>query len=311
MPAFCTHYLFLKETQDIVKKHGDFEFNFDAAAIGTQGADIFFFHRVLPISMFGVPKNKIGSLLHRAKPEKIFDAFCEYIPLSLNPDIAKSYIAGFIMHYALDRNCHPYVYYLQDKICQSKKAIHKSSVHNQIETAADTYLLTEHGGVFDVSQFNSADTITNKIEVIDEISHLLAFVVPKVTGKFIDEKDVATAIADTRRMQKILQDKRGALRPVCVAIETIFAPIIKFFKFSSMIKPRDLEKAKKYVNINRLKWKSPFDSKIRSESFEDLFEFSKFDFDVLYRGFIQMTHGKLTAYTVTHNISFLTGTEVE
>lgn len=221
MPAFCTHYLFLKETQDIVKKHGDFEFNFDAAAIGTQGADIFFFHRVLPISMFGVPKNKIGSLLHRAKPEKIFDAFCEYIPLSLNPDIAKSYIAGFIMHYALDRNCHPYVYYLQDKICQSKKAIHKSSVHNQIETAADTYLLTEHGGVFDVSQFNSADTITNKIEVIDEISHLLAFVVPKVTGKFIDEKDVATAIADTRRMQKILQDKRGALRPVCVAIETI------------------------------------------------------------------------------------------
>ena len=73
----------------------------------------------------------------------------------------------------------------------------------------------------------------------------------------------------------------------------------------------DLEKAKKYVNINRLKWKSPFDSKIRSESFEDLFEFSKFDFDVLYRGFIQMTQGKLTAYTVTHNISFLTGTEVE
>ena len=135
---------------------------------------------------------------------------------------------------------------LTSKICQSKKAIHKSSVHNQIETAADTYLLTEHGGVFDVSQFNSADTITNKIEVIDEISHLLAFVVPKVTGKFIDEKDVATAIADTRRMQKILQDKRGALRPVCVAIETIFAPIIKFFKFSSMIKPRDLEKAKKY-----------------------------------------------------------------
>ena len=99
--------------------------------------------------------------------------------------------------------------------------------------------------------------------------------------------------------------------PVCVAIETIFAPIIKFFKFSSMIKPRDLEKAKKYVNINRLKWKSPFDSKIRNESFEDLFEFSKFDFDVLYRGFIQMTQGKLTAYTVTHNISFLTGTEVE
>lgn len=311
MPAFCTHYLFLKETQDTVKKHCDFEFNFDAAAIGTQGPDIFFFHRLLPFSMFGVPKNKIGSLLHRAKPEKIFDAFCEYLPLSLSPDIAKSYIAGFIMHYALDRNCHPYVYYLQSKICQNKKAIHKSAVHNLIESAADTYFLFKHGKIYDISQFDSAETITDDIAVIDETARLLAFVVPKVTGKYIDEKDAATAIADTKRMQRILQNRHGVLLPICVGVETVFAPIIKFFKFSTMIKPRDLEKSEKYVNINRLKWKSPYDDKIRNESFEDLFEFSKFDFDMLFRGFIQMTQGKLTAYTVTHNISFLTGTEVE
>ena len=72
MPAFCTHYLFLKETQDIVKKHGDFEFNFDAAAIGTQGADIFFFHRVLPISMFGVPKKQNRLALAQSKARKNF-----------------------------------------------------------------------------------------------------------------------------------------------------------------------------------------------------------------------------------------------
>lgn len=311
MPAFCTHYIFLEETAEFLSKSADFKFNFDAAAIGTQGPDIFFFHRVIPVIMPGIPRNKTGSALHRAKPAAIFDAFRDYCKFSPAKDIAKSYIYGFIMHYALDRRCHPYVYSFQEKILEKNKHLHKSSAHNRIEAAMDTYLLSKHMNIIDPSAFNSAGTITDDISLIEEISHLLSFVIPRVTDCEISEKEVSQAILDTRAMQKILCDKSGFLKSVCRAVESVFAPIIGYYKFSAMIKPKDLEKAKKYGNINRLTWISPYDdSAVHNESFEDLFELAKNDAKELINGFNKICMGYSNGYEVTHNISFLTGIEV-
>lgn len=311
MPAFCTHYIFLEEMVDFLNKNADFKFNINAAAIGAQGPDIFFFHRIIPVLMPGRPQNKVGSAMHRAKPSAIFDALSDYCKFSPNTDIAKSYIYGFIMHYALDRRCHPYVYSFQEKILAQNKHLHKSSAHNRIEMAMDTYLLNKHMNCSDPFDFDSAATITDDISVIEEISHLLSFVVPRVTGRHIKEKEAAQAILDTRKMQKILRDRSGILRAVCRTVESIFAPLTGYFRFSAMIKPRDLEKAKKYGNINRLTWISPYDSLTEhKESFEDLFELAKADAKMLINGFNKMCLGYSNGYEITHNISFLTGIEV-
>jgi hypothetical protein len=312
MPAFCTHYLFLKEMEEFLKEKADFKFDFDSASIGTQGPDIFFFHRILPIFMLGKSQRKVGSALHRAKPSEIFDAFNEYCKFSPNIDIAKSYIYGFIMHYALDRRCHPYVYSLQEKILSRNKHLHKSSAHNRIEMAMDTYLLNKYMGYSNPADFDSSQTITNKLAIIDEISHLLAFVIPKVTDKHVSERDISKAISDTRAMQRLLRDRSGILRAVARIVETIFAPIIMYFKFSSLIKPKDLEKSKKYGNINRRIWVSPYDSGTQhNESFEDLFELACDDAKDLICGFNEMCQGNSNGYDVTKDISFLTGIEVD
>ncbi|MFR5874853.1 MAG: zinc dependent phospholipase C family protein [Eubacterium sp.] len=312
MPAFCTHYIFYKEMADFLKEDADFKFNTDAAAIGTQGPDIFFFHRIIPVFMPGLPKSKVGSALHRAKPAAIFDAFRDYCKFSPNLDIAKSYIYGFILHYALDRQCHPFVYSFQEKILQMNNHLHKSSAHNRIEMAMDTYMLNKHMNYTQPFEFDAAATITSDISVIEEIAHLLSFVIPRVTDKQINEKDILQAILDTKRIQKILRDRNGVLRYICRVTESIFAPIIGYYKFSAMIKPRDLEKAKKYGNINRQTWISPYDNTIKhNESFEDLFELSKSDAKKLISGFNKMCMGYSNGYEITQNISFLTGIEVK
>lgn len=310
MPAFCTHYIFLEEMTKYMEENSDFHFCKEAAQIGTQGPDIFFFSGIFPVLMPGLPQFRTGSALHRAKPSELFEAFAEYCKFSPNIDIAKSYIYGFILHYALDRNCHPYVYALQSRIVQKNKHIHKSSAHNRIEMAMDTYLLNKRKNIMDTRRFDSAETFEISCDVSDEISHLLSFVISRVTTYSPRERDIERAIRDTRLMQKILRNKYGITELICRVIEAITGPFTKYYKFSSMIRPRDLEKAKKYGNIENAKWISPFSKEESTACFEDLFLFSKKDAKQLIKGFEMLCKGYSSGYEITKNISFLTGTEV-
>ena len=308
MPAFCTHHLFLQKLKDEIGK--DFEFNIQAAEIGTQGPDIFFFNRIIPLFMPGKSKADIGRRLHRSKAEDLFNAFAEYMKLHPN-DIAKSYIYGFIMHYALDRRCHPYVYTMQEKIKEKNHFIHKSSAHNKVEMAMDSFLLNKYCLISNPRSFRADKCLGSDPAVDREIGRVLEFVVPKVTGDRLSAEQAAAAVRDTRKMQKILTDKTGLLNVFCVIFETLLAPFIMFFKFSSMIKPGDLEKAKKYVNIDRQPWQSPFDGSVHNESFEELFTLAAEDARALIKGFNNICNGSETAFDVTQNISFLTGIEVK
>ena len=74
MPAFSTHYLFAKEMMEDLRRAADFPLNKDAVLIGTQGPDIFFFHRALPWQK-GKTLRKAGSAMHRAKCGEILDCF--------------------------------------------------------------------------------------------------------------------------------------------------------------------------------------------------------------------------------------------
>lgn len=92
--------------------------------------------------MPGRSQRKIGSRLHRAKPGDILDAMAEYCTrCSTEKDIARSYAYGFILHYALDRQCHPFVYAKQQELADSGSPLHKSALHNIVEMSMDAVLL--------------------------------------------------------------------------------------------------------------------------------------------------------------------------
>lgn len=107
MPAIYAHYRFgakvarrlegeLKET--VTKYHAPF-------VIGLQGPDIFFFYR----PMISNRVVKYGNHLHNISAEPFFRHAVSVVRKrgSASPEYA--YLMGFICHFILDSECHPYV----------------------------------------------------------------------------------------------------------------------------------------------------------------------------------------------------------
>ena len=310
MPAYSTHYIFAKELKEEIENCIDFKLNDAALFIGTQGPDIFFDHRVMPW-MIGKSMRKIGSLLHRAKPSDILDKMREYINLSESKDIAKSYAAGFILHYALDRSCHPYVYALQNKMVEKYPHLNSHTAHNTIEFSMDTYLLTKRLKAENAYLFDTEGTIIFNEAELDELAKMISYVTSNVTNKQVTPNDVKTAIKDLKYIQKLTTDKSGKKENLVKIIDGIVAPFLNNFKFSALMRPKDLEKAKKYGNIENRNWRSPYAPGVRTESFFDLYRLAKAPAQEMIRGFDRICAGETDGAAVSQNISFLTGVELK
>lgn len=305
MPAFSTHYIFAKELMPWLKTESKASINSDALYLGTQGPDIFFFHRILPW-MIGKSLRKTGSALHRAKPELIFESMRRYAEISERKDTILSYILGFIMHYALDRVCHPYVYALQNRLTENKLIANEHTAHNVIEFAMDSYLLKKRLGIPEPHKFRTSGIINLNEADKEEIASLLRFVIKDVLIQDIGTQAV-TAIDDTEYIQKITFDPHRIKNAVISAAELPLALITGGYKLSAMLKPKDLEKAQKYGNIYREMWESPYSNEERYESFEDLFERAQTEAKQMIKGFLNGADCK----EITQNISFLTGVEIK
>lgn len=299
MPAFSTHYIFAEEMMERLKEIADFKINENAVFIGAQGPDIFFFHRVFPWQK-GKPLRKLGSSLHREKPGILLNKLFDYCHTSKS-SIAKSYAFGFILHYALDRNCHPYVYFLQNKITQRKTDFNPHSAHNIIELSLDSLMLSLHLDIEKPTQFETEQTIKIKENELEEISDEIAFLAD------ISNKEAKTAILDMKYMQRLLLDKNEKKKTITARLEKIASPFTKNFLLSSYFRTDDLEKAKKYANIYNGKWKSPFCEKSSKKSFFDLYEKAKDDAQALLIKWQSGADGE----EITNNLSFLTGVEVK
>lgn len=308
MPAFCTHYLFSQELKPWAEENANFKYIENVVNLGTQGPDIFFFKRLLPVFMPGKAGMKIGSSLHKSQIEKILSAFAEYSKDNDN-HIAKSYVYGFIMHYVLDKNCHPFVYAKVEEILDEDKHIHSSSAHNKVEMFLDSYMMYQKKNIENVKTFDTAKTIELTEEEKTEVGKIVAYVVKKVLDKDITAKDVVFAIDDTVKFQNILRDKSGRFCGFITGVETVVAPAVKYIKLSSYFRPKDWKKGIEYANINNSVWASPYDRIERTSSFEELFTVAVDDAKKLINNFEDYCAGNREDFG-THNISFLTGLEV-
>lgn len=308
MPAFCTHYLFFEELEQWIKDNNCVTLYPKSCAIGTQGPDIFFFHRAIPVIMKGKAHREIGTSLHQAKPEDIFSALLDYYNQRPNP-IALSYIYGFILHYALDSVCHPYVYAKEREMTNANKHIHHSSAHNKIEMSLDSYMLYQKKGLTNSKDFDGSSTINCTRTERLEIAKIIQYVVANVLKEEIEINEVITAIEDTIFFQSILRDKHSTITNMCKIIETPMGPFIHYFKLSSMIRPKSYKSGIKYANLEKEIWQSPYDEIENNSSFEELFDLAKDKAKDMIIKFNKNINGNKT--NISDNISFLNGLEVK
>lgn len=132
MPTTYTHYKFGREVMSALPRplQNAIENHRELYDIGLHGPDILFYYKPLKKN----PVNGQGYGMHDQMADEFFEHACEVIGKAKDPAAARAYIYGFICHFALDSECHPYV----------EKIIHESGIsHSEIEMELDRLLLTE------------------------------------------------------------------------------------------------------------------------------------------------------------------------
>lgn len=144
MPAIITHYTYCLETM----KAPDRRYK-EAVYLGAQGPDPFFFFGQLPwrqrhdrhdVTSFGVD-------LHHMDITVPYEELMKYAYLSPDAELLFAYIEGLLLHYTLDRNCHPYIFPKAGFSDDPAKKAAFSASHCALETVIDL-LIGQKNGTF-------------------------------------------------------------------------------------------------------------------------------------------------------------------
>lgn len=144
MPAFFSHFLCGEESLKFIDKteiKNTVDKHKNTFVLGTQGPDFFYFHRI----HFWTDKGSlyyIGTLFHKEIISQFFELSLDYI--MNRPDSEKevllAYLYGYVCHYALDTEAHPYVFYKTGFARKGEKSSKFKIYHRKFEYAIDVLM---------------------------------------------------------------------------------------------------------------------------------------------------------------------------
>jgi len=273
MPAIQTHYTFAKfEAVNQNRPH------FDALLLGSQGPDPFFFYGMLPWKKREESKlvNGFGVGLHHKNIAPLYCAMMKYALESKDKEMLFNFIEGCLLHYVLDRNCHPYVFSVTGygkEGDSKKKAKYYNALHTKIESAIDKNYATEQG----VYEEYPKKDLKMSDEDLMKISRMI-YEANKMSENdpHIKEDSFFTSVKDYDEVLRFINKPHSLKR---------FFIRIFFGKDSSAFAlnyPRNLQKTYKrahFLNDDRNPWVDPVSGKRRNESFHDLMEKAKNEYE--------------------------------
>lgn len=190
MPTTYAHYRFGQEVrghlrEEIQKIISENETLYN---IGLHGPDLLFYYR--PIGFNRI--NQTGVALHNTMADEFFKNGKKMIKKYSDNKVALAYLFGFICHFMLDSECHPY-------INESIKTIAVS--HSAMEAEMDRMLMIKDG--LDPIKYKP----TSHIKSDKRVSRIVALFYPDISPKKIGE-----TIRTMRRVLNILVPSNKAKR---------------------------------------------------------------------------------------------------
>lgn len=181
MPGFLTHRAAGEEVFERLQKGSIPEEK--AFYLGCQGPDLLFFRNYQPWHIRRMTL-RLGVTMHREKTRDLLTNVLEFLRTYDKKDKGEliSYIAGFITHYSVDKNAHPFVY---------GKAGSNTNIHNATESMWDSYIAKERWGI-EPQQFDISSDVLYR-EVCDGICELYSAVAKSVYDAVLNSKAVIQA----------------------------------------------------------------------------------------------------------------------
>jgi hypothetical protein len=193
MPAYLTHRV---AGEKVLNKLPGAVENEKAFYLGCQGPDMLFFRDFQP---WRAPRKslRIGLRMHKERVRELFEVALDYAKQYQDEDRGEliAYITGFITHYAIDKNTHPFVY---------GKAGRNTGLHNRIEFMWDSYAAKEQWDI-EPQQFDIYSDIMYD-EVGEGICGWYKTVIAQVYGKDIRAHIIRKAQRHFAKVKVLLGD---------------------------------------------------------------------------------------------------------
>lgn len=204
MPACLTHYYFAKNVlAGLAEKN---EINQCAYFWGAQGPDFLFCHRYFPW-MKGRTLKAYGSRLHETKPSITLNAMRDFLKQHGDPSY-RSYVLGFLCHYALDSTAHPYINALAAELARERPNETPSTMHGEIEAALDAIVLRHETGKLP-SEASLGKMFPKNEGVQRRIARLYRDVLFRVYSADVSEEELLRATKDAHFVFSCLTDRTG------------------------------------------------------------------------------------------------------
>lgn len=262
MPNILTHYTFAKENiLDPNQEH------LLATYVGSQGPDPWFFYGTIPWR----PRphhhevTKVGEVTQHLEITEEYDAMLEYAYKNPCQEALFAYIDGLFMHYAVDRTCHPYIFYntgFTDRPTDPKEVqAYYNFGHLWMEEYID-YIIAHREGTFCrpdlVLKMKKED-----LKAISKMWYTVNLAVQKVP--FVKENSFVHAIEDYRGTMKAAWDPKGWKKPLAKKTYGPTSLIYGLIYPQSIAGFEDLD----FLNEKHSEWRMPAGER-RHESFDEL-----------------------------------------
>lgn len=247
MPACLTHYLFARRVADRFPQAGGADPC--AYAWGAQGPDFLFCHRYM--RFLGLGKGDglqtYGSLMHETKPSATLSAMREFLKARPDPSY-RSYVQGFLCHYALDSTAHPYVNALAGELAAQRAHETTGTMHGEIESALDAIILRRETGKLP-SGVNLKHMFPKNEGVQRRIARLYRQVLADVYQADVPEEELLRATRDAHFVFAAVTDRTGLKQRLFHMLERGKPHVV-----ASHIVPLTERDDVDYANISRQPW---------------------------------------------------------
>lgn len=312
MPDILTHIAFAQEalkTIDNLQLKKEIEIRMNLFRLGAQGPDIFFYHK------FFSKKDSIrhiGSKMHAEKTGDFLQASLNFmVENNLHNDIyydLMSYILGFLSHYVLDKNVHPYVYRLAGYCFEDGFEKGKFRVqHKKMENHIDVFVWNE------INKRCAYKQPVHKLIYLDQgfptiITTYLEKIIKDIYREAVHQEQIEDSYNHILLALKFLYDPKHIKKKI---IQTLGNFSKRSMGEAKPLYTSDIEACKIYMNLEKKIWTHPLDENIKYNlSFMELFNQSIVEYHRMINKILEQVEKKENKYlNIIGNKSYLTNLE--
>lgn len=285
MPAFATHEIFgedgiegvlTSELGKAVSRHRTVFY------VGCQGPDIFFYN---PFLSGGRKEVNLGSRMHETRINCFFQRYLEEL-LQIRDrselEIGISYFLGFLSHYSLDAELHPYIYsrigYVADGEASSGTTL---PLHHRMEAVMDMHMLMMKKECMPSAYYPEKRIKISKQELA-VVAGILSRTLQKVYHVLVKPRHVRESYRWMRVVMKCVYDhsgQKGGEKTCCDKSPVRYLPVIRNMTVGDYLKD-DMD----VMNRKTVLWRNPWErDKPCSESVWELYDNAQ----ERYQGYLQ------------------------